>query len=166
MFVEQVQWAVNAKVDYIIAETFGFLGEALLANEVIKATGLPSVVTIVIHQDGKTRDGFSPVDAMLALEKAGADVGGFNCYRGPTTMLPLLEEVAKVVKMPLAALPVPFRTTEKEPTFFCLTDEHVRVPFSLSCVSCALRALRAVCCVVLCSDLISLVGASSCPRAR
>jgi betaine-homocysteine S-methyltransferase len=148
MFAEQVQWAVNAKVDYIIAETFGFLGEALLANEVIKATGLPSVVTIVIHQDGNTRDGFSPVDAMLALEKAGADVAGFNCYRGPTTMLPLLEEVSKVVKIPLAALPVPFRTTEKEPTFFCLTDEHVRVPFSLVCRVCGACGVCGVCCVL------------------
>jgi betaine-homocysteine S-methyltransferase len=91
MFAEQVKWAKDADVDYIIAETFGFLGEALLANEVIKvqlsshfgnhqfrsassasfhlqATGLPSVVTIVIHQDGLTRDGFSPEEAVLALE--------------------------------------------------------------------------------------------------
>lgn len=36
MFTEQVNWAKEAGVDYIIAETIGFLGEALLANEVIK----------------------------------------------------------------------------------------------------------------------------------
>src|SRR3546814_526384 len=58
MFVEQIKWAKQAGVDFVIAETFGFLGEALLANRIIKEEfELPSVVTIVIHQDGKTRDG-------------------------------------------------------------------------------------------------------------
>lgn len=126
MFVEQIKWAKQAGVDFVIAETFGFLGEALLANRVIKEEfDLPSVVTIVIHQDGKTRDGYSAVEALLALEKAGADVVGFNCYRGPATMLPLIESVAKVIKTPLAALPVPYRTTEQEPTFFCLKDDQL-----------------------------------------
>jgi len=36
MFEEQVQWAVEEGVDFIIGETFGHLGEALLALEVIK----------------------------------------------------------------------------------------------------------------------------------
>jgi len=36
MFVEQVAWAKEEGVDVVIAETIGFLGEALLANEVIK----------------------------------------------------------------------------------------------------------------------------------
>lgn len=126
MFKEQVKLAKRAGVDFIIAETFGFLGEALVANEVIKKEfDLPSVVTLVIHQDGKTRDGYSPEDALLALERAGADVIGLNCYRGPATMLPLIERVAKIIKTPLAALPVPFRTTEQEPTFFCLKDEQL-----------------------------------------
>jgi len=126
MFSEQVKLAKEAGVDFVIAETFGFLGEALVANEVIKREfNLPSVVTLVIHQDGKTRDGYSPEDALTALEKAGADVVGFNCYRGPATMLPLIERVSKIIKTPLAALPVPYRTTEKEPTFFCLTDDQL-----------------------------------------
>lgn len=69
MFMEQVKLAKQAGVDFVIAETFGFLGEALLANKVIKEKfDLPSVVTIVIHQDGKTRDGYTPEDALLALE--------------------------------------------------------------------------------------------------
>lgn len=36
MLQEQVKWAVEGGCDYIIAETFGYLGEALLALEVIK----------------------------------------------------------------------------------------------------------------------------------
>jgi betaine-homocysteine S-methyltransferase len=69
MFTEQIKWAKAAGVDFVIAETFGFLGEALLANRIIKEEfDLPSVVTIVIHQDGKTRDGYAPVEALQALE--------------------------------------------------------------------------------------------------
>jgi methionine synthase I (cobalamin-dependent) len=67
------------------------------------------------------------------VQKAGADVVGFNCYRGPATMLPLIESVAKVIKVPLAALPVPYRTTEQEPTFFCLKDDQVEFSLALSC---------------------------------
>lgn len=58
MFMEQVKWAEEAGVDFIIAETFGFLSEARLVLKTIKTnTNLPGVLTIVIHQDGLTRDG-------------------------------------------------------------------------------------------------------------
>ena len=61
MFEEQVGWAVEAGVDYIIAETFSFGEEALIALDVIKQTGLPAVVTLAIHQPSRTRDGWTPV---------------------------------------------------------------------------------------------------------
>jgi betaine-homocysteine S-methyltransferase len=48
-------------------------------------------------------------------------------------MLPLIESVAKVIKVPLAALPVPYRTTEQEPTFFCLKDDQVKFFLAFSC---------------------------------
>jgi betaine-homocysteine S-methyltransferase len=47
MFEEQVGWAVEAGVDYIIAETFSFGEEALIALDVIKQADLPAVVTLV-----------------------------------------------------------------------------------------------------------------------
>ena len=37
MFAEQVGWAAEAGVDFVIAETIDYLGEALLALEAIKA---------------------------------------------------------------------------------------------------------------------------------
>src|SRR5581483_2771241 len=43
MFDEQVGWAVEGGVDFVIAETFPFAGEPLLALESIKAAGLPAV---------------------------------------------------------------------------------------------------------------------------
>jgi betaine-homocysteine S-methyltransferase len=122
MFEEQVQWASAAGVDLVIGETFSYLGEALAALEVIKAAKLPAVVTISIHQDLETWDGVEPTDALRQLEQGGADVVGFNCMRGPDTLLPLLKDARDAVSCPLAALPVPYRTTSEQPTFQALRD--------------------------------------------
>ena len=127
MFEEQVAWAVDAGVDYIVGETFTWGEEALVALETIKQTGLPAVVTLAIHQDGTTGEGWSPEDACKRLEDAGADVVGLNCARGPRTMLPLLERVRASVDCHVAALPVPYRTTESEPTFQSLRDPDCEV---------------------------------------
>lgn len=124
MFEEQVGWAVEAGVDFLIGETFSWGEEALLATEVIKAAGLPAVITLVCHKDPDTREGWSPADACRRLQDAGADVVGLNCCRGPSTMLPLLAPIMAAVDVPVAALPVPYRTTENQPSFQSLQDEH------------------------------------------
>jgi len=121
MFEEQVGWAMDAGVDFIIAETISFYEEAALALEVIKDAGAISVVTLAVHSEG-LRDDYSVPEACQRLKDAGADVVGVNCIRGPNTMLPLLEEISKEVEGPLAALPVPYRTTQKEVNFQALTD--------------------------------------------
>jgi betaine-homocysteine S-methyltransferase len=121
-FEEQVAWAAEAGADLIIAETFSWLGEALLALEAIRAAGLPAVVTFAVHRAGMMRDGASPEDACRRAEQAGATVVGLNCIRGPRTMLPLLERVREAVSCEVAALPVPYRTTEAEPTMQALRD--------------------------------------------
>jgi betaine-homocysteine S-methyltransferase len=122
MFEEQVGWAVEAGVDFVIAETLSWLGEALVATAVIKESGLPAVVTLTAHKDPNMREGVAPAEACRRLEAAGADVVGLNCSRGPRTMLPLLEEVRDAVSVPVAALPVPYRTTEEQPSFQSLED--------------------------------------------
>src|SRR5216684_3038972 len=85
MFDEQLAWAVEAGADLLIGETFSYLGEALIAVEAMRATGLPTVVTMVFHQEPTTRDGFTATEAAKRLEDAGADVVGLNCGRGPST---------------------------------------------------------------------------------
>ncbi|MGN6795292.1 MAG: homocysteine S-methyltransferase family protein, partial [Streptosporangiaceae bacterium] len=121
-FDEQVGWAAEAGVDFIIAETFSWAGEALLALEAIRAAGLPAVVTLAVHKDPDMRDGLSPADACRRAEQAGADVVGLNCIRGPLTMLPLLAPIRAAVSCPVAALPVPYRTTGAEPSMQSLRD--------------------------------------------
>jgi len=124
IFEECVGWAVEAGVDFIIGETFDNLEEALIALEVIKKHGQVAVIMLAIHAKGLTYDGFNPVEACKKLQDAGADVVGLNCGRGPATMLPLLEEIVKAVTIPVAALPVPYRTTPEQPNFQTLLDPH------------------------------------------
>jgi len=122
MFAEQVGWAAEAGVDFVIGETFRYAEEALLALEVIRAAELPAVITLAVGTDPRTREGWSLVDACRRIADAGADVVGLNCIRGPQTMLPLLEPIIAAVDIPVAALPVPYRTHEAEPTFQSLRD--------------------------------------------
>jgi betaine-homocysteine S-methyltransferase len=142
MFEEQVGWAADAGVDFIIGETFSWTGEALAATEVIKATGLPAVITFTPHSDPDTRDGMTVTDACRALEAAGADVVGLNCARGPATMMPLLEEIRAAVSVHVAALPVPYRTHASEPSMQSLRDpladgpDHRAFPSGLDPFTC------------------------------
>jgi betaine-homocysteine S-methyltransferase len=117
MYEEQVSWAVQAGADLIIAETNDYLGEALIAAEVIREAGLPSVVTFAAFEHARTTDDVPIVEACRRLEASGADVVGLNCTRGPQTMLPLLREIRETVSCPIAAQPVPYRTTAEQPTF-------------------------------------------------
>jgi betaine-homocysteine S-methyltransferase len=122
MFDEQLAWIVDAGMDFVIAETFSWGEEALVALEAIQAAGLPAVVTLAIHRAPETREGWTPEEACARLADAGADVVGLNCIRGPRTMLPLIRRIRDSVDCHVAALPVPYRTTDAEPSFQSLTD--------------------------------------------
>jgi methionine synthase I (cobalamin-dependent) len=122
MFDEQVEWIVEAGADFVIAETFSYGEEALIALEAIQRAELPAVVTLAIHRAPETREGWTPEEACRRLAAAGADVVGLNCIRGPQTMLPLLRRIRDAVDGHVAALPVPYRTTPDEPSFQSLTD--------------------------------------------
>ncbi|MET0527911.1 MAG: homocysteine S-methyltransferase family protein [Microvirga sp.] len=124
MFEEQVGWAVDAGVDFIAGETFSFGAEALIALDVIKQAGKTAVITLAMHRVDVTREEWKVADVCKRLADAGADVVGLNCIRGPETMMPLLRDIRAVVKTHMAALPVPFRTSEREPSFQSLCDNH------------------------------------------
>lgn len=122
MFEEQVGWAAEAGADFVIAETLRYLGEAELALDAIRQAGLDAVMTLVVDRVDAMRDGPSVLDAVRRLADGGAAVVGLNCSRGPATMLPLLEPLVAAVDVPVAALPVPYRTTPEQPTFQSLSD--------------------------------------------
>ncbi len=116
MFEEQVRWAKEEGADFIIAETFDHLGEALVALDVIRGSGLPSCITFTPLRDA-TRDGYAWDEACRMLEDRGADIVGINCGRGPDTAYGVIEKIRKAVKCFVAAQPVPYRTTPAQPCF-------------------------------------------------
>jgi betaine-homocysteine S-methyltransferase len=126
MFTEQLTWAKEANVDCIIAETFSFLSEALLALEVIQEFKIPAIVTLAVHTTNLTWEGKTVLEAMQALEKGGAAVVGLNCSQGPKTILNLLKDVVGKISTPVACLPVGYNTTETHPTFQSLTSDRDR----------------------------------------
>jgi len=124
MFEEQVLWAKDAGVDFIIAETISWLEEAKIALKVIKEAGIIAVTNLTIPQGDMTRDGYTPEDACKCLEDLGSDVVGLNCSRGPQMTMKLLPKIREKVSCHVSALPVPYRTTEEEPGFLNITDHN------------------------------------------
>ncbi|XP_048240562.1 betaine--homocysteine S-methyltransferase 1-like [Haliotis rufescens] len=126
IFKEQIEWAVEYDADLILAETFVELGEAKLALECIQkyGQGKPSVVNINPIAADKTLDGIPYAEACRQLEAAGANVVGYNCCRGPATTIPLIRELRKTCKGPIAAFPVPYRTSPEFPTMQSLIDPY------------------------------------------
>lgn len=122
MFEEQIAWAAEEQADFVIGETFYFAGEAQIALQAIREAGLPAVMTLAVPATGTLLDGYSPAEAAAMLADGGAEVVGLNCFRGPATTTPLLKDIRAAVSCHVAALPVPYRTTEEHPTFFTLPD--------------------------------------------
>jgi betaine-homocysteine S-methyltransferase len=129
MHDEQVGWALEAGVDYVIAETLPWAEEAEIGLSAILDAGLPAVVTLaILDREPRTLDGVPVDEACRRLAGMGAAVVGLNCARGPRTMLPLLAAIRKAVDCHVAGLPVPYRTTEEAPTFvaFDVSDDGER----------------------------------------
>ena len=124
MVSEMVEWSVDEGADLLVGETFYYAEEAYMALDIIQKAGLPSVITIAPMAENVMRDGVSIMDVCKELEQRGADVVGMNCFRGPDTMMPYLRELRKILKCHMAALPLPFRTTAANPTFFNLPDDN------------------------------------------
>ncbi|MBV9819699.1 MAG: homocysteine S-methyltransferase family protein [Solirubrobacterales bacterium] len=121
-YEEQLGWAVEEGVDFVIHETNDYFGEALIGLEVCRKLGLPAMVTLATVQPHTTYDGIDYVEACRRLEAAGATIVGLNCSRGPKMMRPLLSRIRDAVSCAVAAQPVPFRTSPETPAFESLTD--------------------------------------------
>lgn len=128
---EQLEWAVEEGVDFVIAETNDYVGEALVGLQVCQELGLPAMVTFASVQEATTYDGYGYVEACKVLADHGAAVVGLNCSRGPATMLPLLERIREAVDIPVAAQPVPYKTTEAVPAFESLVSDDGRRMFPI-----------------------------------
>ncbi len=130
MYLEQVGWAADEGVDFVLSETNDYLGEALIALEVCHELGLPAVVNLQSNlrpeERDATRDGVDYVEACKILADKGAAVVGFNCSRGPSTLMPLVRQLRDEVQTPIAAIPVPYRTNAARPVMGSLEFDGKR----------------------------------------
>jgi betaine-homocysteine S-methyltransferase len=138
MYTEQLSWAAQEGVDFVISETNDYLGEALIALEVIEGFGLPAMVTLAPTQPHLTRDGYEYADACRILAAEGAAIVGLNCDRGPRTMLPLIARIRDTVECAVAVQPVPYRTDAIAPTMETLRglDGSRAFPIALDPFTC------------------------------
>jgi betaine-homocysteine S-methyltransferase len=122
LFDRQIAIMKDGGVDFVIGETYSFLGEALLAVESIKKAGLPAMVTMSFEQKPGSYEGDSVAECMKRLEGAGCDIVGINCLRNPEYTLPLMQEVRDAVKGFVACQPTGYRTKPEAVDFTTLPE--------------------------------------------
>ena len=118
LIAEQVTLLKSAGVDFLILETFFHLEEMRIGLECSKKSGLPIIATMSFRPTlSKCTDGHSPAECARGMADGGAIAVGANCEQEPDRMLQLLREMRSAVKVPLAAQPAAFRTTDETPCF-------------------------------------------------
>src|SRR5918995_95390 len=124
LFDRQLAVLTQEGVDFIVAETFNWTGEAMIAADAIKETGLPAMITMGLDNNPNSFEGFSPGEQAKRLADAGVDIVGTNCFRSPELMLPLMEEMRAAVPddVFMAAQPVAFHGTHEQPNFVSLPE--------------------------------------------
>jgi homocysteine S-methyltransferase len=106
-FREQIEALVEAGVDLIILETFGYIEElhqAMLAVRDVSPK-IPLVAQVTMDEEGNCLDGSTPETFAPRLGEWGADVIGCNCSVGPVAMLDAVERLRAATTLPLSAQP-------------------------------------------------------------
>ncbi|KAJ7335884.1 hypothetical protein JRQ81_013825 [Phrynocephalus forsythii] len=98
IFRKQLDIFVKKKVDFLIAEYFEHVEEAVWAVETLKTSGMPVAATMCIGPEGDMH-GVTPGECAVRLVKAGASIVGVNCHFDPATCL----KTVKLMKEGLAA---------------------------------------------------------------
>jgi 5-methyltetrahydrofolate--homocysteine methyltransferase len=104
MFKQEV--LAGKEADLIVIETMTDLLEtkaALLAAK--ENSDKPVLCTMTFEQNHRTFTGVSVSSMALTLQGLGADAIGLNCSLGPKEMYPIVEELAKWVKIPMILKP-------------------------------------------------------------
>ncbi|MEX0833438.1 MAG: homocysteine S-methyltransferase family protein [Actinomycetota bacterium] len=105
-------------IDFVICETYSYIGEAIIATEQAKKTGLPVMTTMSFTKLPHAEEGDSAAECAKKLIDAGADIVGVNCLRPPEFMLPLVQEMREAVPGAfVAAQPVAYRVPADSPDF-------------------------------------------------
>ena len=129
-FDDQIKYQIDYGVDFFIAETIEYLGEAKLALDAIKHTGKAAMITLGFKRNAETLDGVPMETAFKELEDMGADIVGINCFRDPERMLPLAKKIRETVSCHVATQPVAYRCADDKP-YFQIQEYNGNIAFPL-----------------------------------
>ncbi len=105
MYKEQVL-AGEERADLFILETTSDLYELKAAVLAVKENSrLPIFCTMTFEKNGRTFSGTSVESLALVAQGLGVDAVGINCSYGPAELLPIMEKLAKISRLPLMIQP-------------------------------------------------------------
>lgn len=105
-FARQVAGLVEGGVDGWIVETFSDVRELGAAVRAIQARSpLPIIAQMTVGIDGRTSYGTEPAAFGPEIAALGVAAIGVNCSVGPHGVLEAIEQLARVVDLPLSAMP-------------------------------------------------------------
>ncbi len=122
LFDRQIAVQMEVGVDFFICETYSWLGEALIACERVKRTGLPAMVTMSFEKESRAYEGDSPAECARTLAEAGSDIVGINCLRNPEHTLPLIKEMRQATSAYVGCQPAAYHTPPGQPDFTSLPE--------------------------------------------
>lgn len=92
--------------DVIVLETMTDLYEVKAAILAAKENSdKPILVTMTFEENQRTFTGVSPECMITAIEGLGVDAIGVNCSLGPKELMPVLEKICSLTKLPVIAKP-------------------------------------------------------------
>jgi homocysteine S-methyltransferase len=105
-YQRQMHALLDEGVDGLLLETFYDLDEMLLALRIARsASNVPVICQFAVEDVGRTQDGNGMKSAFDQLQKAGADVVGFNCRSGPNGIMRAIDSITGPVGLPLSVYP-------------------------------------------------------------
>ena len=105
-FARQVTGLLAGGVDGFLLETFSDVEELRAAVDAVHGlSDLPIIAQMTVGEDGRTHYGTAPSAFGPAIAAMGVDVIGVNCSVGPHGVLEAIEHLARVVTLPLSAMP-------------------------------------------------------------
>ncbi|HJD26884.1 MAG TPA: homocysteine S-methyltransferase family protein [Candidatus Blautia intestinipullorum] len=106
MYREQIGILADAGADLIVAETMINIEETLAAVDAANSVcSLPVMCTVTVEADGSIFSGGNAIEAVSALEGAGADAVGINCSVGPDQLVSVVRSIREAVSIPVIAKP-------------------------------------------------------------
>ena len=134
-YKEQIQYLVEAGVDYLAAETLLSLEEAMvICDAAAEICDLPLTVSFTCEGDGRMYFGGSVVEAAVTLQEMGVDAVGVNCSVGPNQLMAIVKNLKENLEIPVLVKPnagVPVIDEQGNAHYNMAEDEFARCMLEL-----------------------------------